>query len=314
MSFIYFYYRHGLKLFRSREFLWCAGGTVLPFFLFFFWVVFVIRDIDLVRYSLTTLAFEVNKMSRYYFMEPHLYFFPTAQFFGGEGITIGLLVNHAIWMIGICMGAVRLLTPWLSPDTSKARVYAEGIMASLFFILVYLYMYYVPLKHPQYLIPIAVFIAFYASDVFVLFLHAIEKHIRPIGVLVVLAVLGVGAVTVSRETEAIKMTHTNTGQMNELVSLEKEIPQDAQVVDLEGRLFNRTYAYPLCCLPFGAFEQFITRRPPSLQTVLEEKKMTYVYQGETNRVSVLSGEDQGYLSQYYEAVDGFNGALLKRKE
>ena len=101
--------------------------------------------------------------------------------------------------------------------------------------------------------------------------------------------------------------------MSELEVLEKIILPDEAVVDLEGRLFNRKYAYPLCCLPFGAFEQFISRRPSALRTVLEEKKVPYVYQGETNRISVLSGEDQGYLSTYYEAVEGFNGGLFKRK-
>ncbi|MEK7592407.1 MAG: hypothetical protein AAB508_03350 [Patescibacteria group bacterium] len=309
----YLFHEYRIKFVRSKEFFWFTGGLGLPILLFFFWVVFVIRDIDLVRYSLTTLALEVNKMSQFYFMEPHLYFFPTAQFFGGEGITAGLLVNHAVWFVGIVMGTVRMFAPWLSPGTSKSRVYAESMLAVLFFLLVYLYMYYVPLKHPQYLIPIAVFITFYASDVFVLFLNVLEKHIRPIGVLVVLAMLGVGIVTVSRETEALKMTQTNSQQMSELEVLEKIILPDEAVVDLEGRLFNRKYAYPLCCLPFGAFEQFISRRPSALRTVLEEKKVPYVYQGETNRISVLSGEDQGYLSTYYEAVEGFNGGLFKRK-
>ncbi|MBI5613626.1 hypothetical protein HY947_01770 [Candidatus Gottesmanbacteria bacterium] len=315
-------HEYRVHFFRTKEFLRFIGGIVLPFVLFFTWVVFVIKDADLVRYSLTTLAFEVNLMSRYYFMEPHLYFFPLAQFYGSaslttsgsSGITAGLLFNHAIWFLGIIAGAQRLLTPWLSPDTSKNRVYREGMLSALFFLLVYLYMYYVPLKHLQYLIPIAVCIAYYASDAAALLLHIVEKRIRPIGALVVIAVLGVGLVTVTRETEAIKMTQTNTEQMNELVSLEKVILPDDTVVDLEGRLFRRTYAYPLCCLPFGAFEQFISRRPPALRTVLEEKKVPYVYQGETNRISVLSGEDQEYLSNNYEVVDGFNGGLLKRKD
>lgn len=309
----YLYHEYRFTFVRSKEFLWFIGGVGLPFFLFFTWVVFVIRDIDLVRYSLTTLAFEVNKMSQYYFMEPHLYFFPTEQFFGGNGITVGLLINHTLWFAGIVMGAVRLFSPWLSPGALKSRVYAENMLALLFFLLVYLFMYYVPLKHPQYLIPIAVFIAFYASDVFVLFLIALEKHIQPIGVLVILAVFGVGIVSVSRETEALKMTQTNSEQMRELATLEKVISPEDAVVDLEGRLFNRKYAYPLCCLPFGAFEQFISRRPPTLRTLLEEKKVAYVYQGETNRISVLSGEDQGYLFEHYEAVEGYNGGLLKRK-
>jgi hypothetical protein len=333
----YLYHEYRFKFVRSKEFLWFSGGLGLPFLLFLAWVVFVIRDVSLVWYSLTKLAFEVNKMSQYYFMEPHLYFFPTAQFYGsaslttsgsaslttsgstalttggGRGITSGLLVNHAIWFVGILMGAVRLFTPSLLPDTSKSRAYAESMLATLFFFLVYLFMYYVPLKHSQYLIPIAVFIAFYASDVFVLFLNAIEKYIRPMGVLVVIAVLGVGLVTVSRETEVQKMTQTNAVQMMELVSLEKEIAPDETVVDLEGRLFNRRYAYPLCCLPFGAFEEFISRRPSTLRMILEEKKVPYVYQGETNRISVLSGEDQGYLFEHYDPVDGFGGGLLKRK-
>ena len=52
---------------------------------------------------------------------------PTSSFYGADGLTLGLLLNHAVWFIGIMMGVYRLLTPFLTGDDVLSEMLVGGI-------------------------------------------------------------------------------------------------------------------------------------------------------------------------------------------
>ncbi len=134
--------------------------VIVPWF-FFFLGAGISGNFGVVWYSLTPL-FEVYKTSVNYPMIPSLFFYPNADFYGGNGITLGLLVNHAIWILGVLFGAYRIVTPFREGDKKKALV--ELLISGIFFVSAIAYVKFYPLKHSQYLIPIAVFVAYYAGS------------------------------------------------------------------------------------------------------------------------------------------------------
>lgn len=275
---------------RSRVFL---AGLAVPTALFFLWAA-TLGDFGLVWYSLTKLPFEANMIGKLAIMEPHLFFFPNPAFYGAWGMTLPLIANHAIWILGIVMGVYRFFTPF---------GLAEWLTSGTFLLLVFGYVQFFPLKHSQYLIPIAVFIAYYAAD-------ALKK----IGKIWVMGVIGGLLILATIQTNQPKLAWTNTMQIAQMRTLTKTIDPDAEVLDLEGRMLYWKDAYVICCVPFGQFEGFLSRRPEVLRAVLEKKRSPYIWQGDTGRLTTVSWEDQQYVRQRYVPVDGWGEKLWKRKE
>lgn len=264
-----------------------------------------------VWYALTRLAFEANTIGRVYIMEPHLFFFPNSSFYGGWGITEPLVVNHAIWFIGLMVGCYRFLTPVIAGDGKREKVLSEVLISGIFILSVVGYVTFFPLKHSQYLIPIAVFIAWYCADFLITVLAWVEKNLGKLAVVILLILL---AILLGRDTIRVntnKLLMSNAVQLEQTKSLLAMIPKDGSVLDLDGRLIFWRDPYYICCLPFGSFTRFLSRPPAPLSTVLEEKKVKYIYQGDSGRLWELSG-DLPYINAHYERVPGWGDALWKR--
>lgn len=274
-----------------------ARGIAVPFFIFGVWAL-TLGDLGKVWYSLTKLPFEANQIGRYFIMEPHLFFFPNASFYGlpaqagGNGVTPGLLVNHAVWIIGLFAGIIALLTRWNTRDL---------LISGSFFALVYSYVEFFPLKHSQYLIPIAVFVSYYAAVAFSKLKEAI--------LLLVLVMF----VFVAWDVNRIKLTWTNDVQRNQTGELLKIIPKDSEVFDLEGRLMFWNNSYPICCLPMGSFTPLLSQKPEALAKVLEKQQTQYIFQGDTGRFTTLAASDEAYIREFYQPVPGWGEALWRRK-
>lgn len=281
---------------------WFLAGLSLPAALFFLWAL-TLGDFGVVWYSLTKLPFEANMIGKLGVMEPHLFFFPNPAFYGAWGMTLPLIANHAIWILGIVMGVYRFFTPFLTAGGDKRKVLVEWLVSGTFLLLVFGYVQFFPLKHSQYLIPIAVFIAYYAAD-------ALKK----IGKIWVMGVIGGLLILATIQTNKPKLAWTNTMQIAQMRTLTKTIDPDAEVLDLEGRMLYWKDAYAICCVPFGQFEGFLSRRPEVLRAVLEKKRSPYIWQGDTGRLNTVAWEDQQYVRQRYAPVDGWGEKLWKRKE
>ncbi len=283
---------------RSRVFF---AGLLVPIVFFFLWAA-TLGDFGTVWYSLTKLPFEANMIGKLGIMEPHLFFFPNPAFYSAWGITLPLILNHAIWIIGIIMGVYRFFTPFITAGGDRKKVLIEWLISGTFLLLVFGYVRFFPLKHAQYLIPIAIFIAYYAGDAL--------KNIGIIGAIGGAILLGVATV----QTNQPKLAWTNEAQVSQMRTLSQAIDPNAEVLDLEGRMLFWKDAYYICCVPFGSFEQFLSRRPPPVREVLETKKTPYIWQGDTGRLSTLSSEDKAYIRTKYVPVGEWGEKLLKRKE
>jgi len=116
---------------RGKKILFFLAGIGIPIGIFGVWLL-SLGYFSTVWYSLTRLAFEANTIGRVYIMEPHLFFFPNASFYGGWGITEPLILNHAIWFIGILVGCIRFLSPFIAGNGKKERVLSEVLISGIF--------------------------------------------------------------------------------------------------------------------------------------------------------------------------------------
>lgn len=290
--------------FFARRTRWFMVGMAIPFILFFLWSISI--GFSTVWYSLTRMAIEANNAGGRFVMEPHLFFFPNASFYGGVGITGGLLVNHAIWFVGIIMGVIRLFTPFVTAGGDRKRVLTELLISGTFILSVAGFVGFFPLKHSQYLIPIALFICYYAADAVALVLDKI-----PLLLLILAAVL---VVTIGQiNTKKLTFPHISI-QIDQLSELQKMIPASASVFDLEGRMIYWKNPYYICCVPMGEFLPYISRPLPSIASVLESDKTEYIYQAISGRMERLPTDTVSYIHDHYAPVEGWRGELWKRKE
>ncbi len=271
-------------------------GFVAPGIVFLLWLT-SLGDFSTAWYSITQLPFETTLVGKTDIMEPHLFFFPNASFYGGWGMTPGFLANHAVWVIGIVMGVYRLFTAW----GDRKKMLGEVLIAGTFICLVYGYVRFFPLKHSQYLIPIAIFISYFAADALALFFSKIKFAVF---------VFAVAIVVINANVNAPKLLMSNTVQMNQMNALLTVVPENTSVLDLEGRMLFWPDAYYICCVSFGSFTHFMSRKPEPLLEALETGSAGYIFQGDSNRLAALSAQDRQYIQSHYESVAGWGDALL----
>jgi hypothetical protein len=286
-------------------------SLLLPWVLFFLGAA-VSGNFSAVWYSLTRLPFEVYKSAANYYMGPSLFFYPNSAFYGGDGSTItpGLIVNHAVWILGGIVGAYRLVTPFRYGNRGRALI--ELLVAGMFFVSVAAYVKYFPLKHSQYLIPIAVFIAYYGADALAVFFDWLERAGGRASLIVVLAGFAYLLVTVTNDVNTPKLRFTNTVQMNELKTLIRIVPRAARVVDLEGRMVFWPDGYPISSLAFDTFLPYVSRPPLPLGQYLSQHPAEYIYDGDSNRMATLTAENLRVIQAHFAPTAGFGGRLLKR--
>lgn len=288
-------------------------GLVLPLGIFLLWLL-TLGDIGRAWYSLTKLPFEANMIGKLGIMEPHLFFFPNGSFYGGTAtVTLGLILNHALWFLGIMTGVYRFFTPFIGGNGDRRKILVEMLISGIFLLSVFGYVQFFPLKHSQYLIPIAIFIAYYASDALVTVLRKVDREIPVIGIIVLLLIGGYYIARATIEVNTVKLSWSNAAQLTQTNLLMSSIPPTAAVLDLEGRMVFWKDAYYICCVPFGSFVPFLSHQPPVLREVLEAGKVPYIFQGESNRLYLLTPDDLAYIRSQYAPVPGWGEELWKRK-
>jgi hypothetical protein len=287
------------------------SGLAGPWILFFSGAL-IGGNLGLAWYSLTKLPFEVYKSAANYYMGPMLFFYPNGAFYGlpGTSITPGLIVNHALWIMGGITGAYRLVTPFR--DRNRANTCIELLLGGIFFVSAAAYVKYFPLKHSQYLIPIAVFIAYYAADALGNFFNWLERAGGYASLVLVLAGFVYLLIVITKDVNTPKLSATNTAQLAELKTLMRTVPLNARVVDLEGRMVFWPEGYPISSFAFDTFLPFVSRKPQPLARYLSVRPAEYMYEGDSNRFATFTVENAAYITAHYAPVAGFGGRLLKR--
>ncbi len=287
---------------NARPLLW---GLVMPLVVFGLWTL-SLGSIDQVIYSLFKLPGEALKISRTFIMMPDLFFYPNTIFYGEAGWGTGLIANHAIWIIAIFVAAYRLVAP--------GKSWAEFLIASTFFTHVFFYIQIVPLKHTQYLIPIAVFVAFYAADaVDMVWQKAKHANLLSTGIFLTiffLASIWLWWVFVAVNTP--KLSWTNADTMKDLTTLYQTIPVSEYILDLTGQTIYYRHPFVACCIHFGQSAPYMTRPLPSLTEALEKTRAKYIFEGGLKRTNTLLPADQTYIAAHYLPHPEIAGLLVRK--
>lgn len=296
-----------------KKFVFFLLGLLGPWILFFFGAA-IAGHFGVVWYSLTTLPFEVSKSAVNYFMEANLFFYPNGWFYGlpaqAGGITSGLIVNHAIWIVALVVGAYRLVTP--IRDGKKDHMYIELLVAGIFFVSVAAYVKFFPLKHSQYLVPIAVFVAYYAADALGSFFDRLIQAGGFASFGIVFLGFAYVLVVVTLGVNILKLKASMGGQLNEISQLLRVVPLTARVVDLEGRMVFWPDGYPISSVPFDGFLSYVSRPPPPLNEYLAKQPADYIYDGDSGRLATLTAENLSFIRAHFAPVPGFGERLWKR--
>jgi hypothetical protein len=292
---------------------WGLTGLIIPIALFILWAL-TLGNPALVWYSLFTLPVEANKISKYFVMMQDLFFYPNSIYYGVDGWSRGLYVNLAFWIVGSLFGMYRLVTPFLTAKGEKPKAYGEILIALQFWIQIAFFVEYVPLKHPQYLIPIGVFIAWYNADLLVSIWNSI-RTVAFLRIFYLMAFIAFGfyITDVFMEVNSPKVNWTNKILMDKSAELYRTIPKNEYVLDLVGEMLYNPDPYYACCIPFGQSMEFMSRPLPDLPAVLEQTNTKYISQVGLERVNTLPWQWQEYINKTFEPYNG-DKSLLVRKE
>lgn len=291
-----------VAFFSSRkQFVPFIAGMIVPLGLVGLWLV-SLGEWDTVVYAFTRLPFETQKIAQTFVMQPDLFFYPNPTYYGGAGWSRELIANHIVWIIGLGVGIYRLLT------TSK-----EWLVSGMFLVSIVSFMYLYPLRHAQYLIPIAAFVSFYAADAVLLVWQRMRKNRGGqaaffVGFVLLLFFL----LDVFLSTNRPKLAWDNRQMLRDMQTIWQIIPKDSYVLDLDGRTLYFRDPYYACCLPFGQYEPYLSRPLPSLGEALERTNTQYVYEGQLGRVKTLSQKDQTYINAHFQKDPRVAGLLIRQ--
>lgn len=253
-------------------------GLFAPLAIFGIWAL-SLGDFSAVWYSLTKLPFEVNRLGELYPMQKDLFFYPNEIYYGVSGWSTGLLANHLIWMVGLFYGIHRLL--------SRDFLIAGSMMA---YIVTFIYGY--QLRHAQYLIPIAVFVALFAANGLMDFRSNLNKLLRILRFpqiqrntiqTLLFVIIAWTTIQVFRTVNQPKMAWTNQKDFQTLERVRAAVPDDAFVFDLTGATIFYKDPYYVSAVPYGEWKEYLTRPLPDLRL----PRGTYIYRDTLKRVDLV---------------------------
>ncbi len=285
-----------------------GGGTIGVGWLFSLggWSAF-----DRAFYSMVLMPLETANLGKLFPIPINFFFFPNAIFYG-FGSEIGRYTNHVLWTVGLAIGAWRIITPFF-PQGRKG-VWQELLVGGTMLAQLVFYQYGSTMHHSQYLIPLAVWVAWYFADGLDWLWQRASLAMSGILVFAVLFLVGLGylsRVYIFVQTTRLVYPMNETFQL--LARMWQTIPTNEYVFDLEGITLYYPDPYYACCLPFGQTQQYLSRPLPNLAVRLEQTRTRYVYQGTSGRLNTLEPSDRAYIEANYEPWEG-HPELLVRKQ
>lgn len=298
---VWVYWEKEHKSDRIRSLMWFIGGLLIPMGVFGMLYAMLLGNsehLTTMWYSLTTLPFEVGRLGEMFGMRPDLFFYPNSIYYGTEGWNTAILVNHLLWLTGLLTGCVRLVTPALLQG--KRGIFPELLIAGTWFFYVLMFMYGYPLRHAQYLIPIAIFVAWFVADfVNSMWVYASRTRTgsRVFAVFFMAGLAGLSLVQSEVATSKLLMTnHEDKAVVERVLHI---VPKGAFVFDLVGSTLYYKDPYYVCCVPYGQWSTYQSRPLPSLPEALERTNTQFIYQGRLMRTTTLPEADQAYIRTHF---------------
>ncbi len=301
-----------LAKYTYRKFFFAALiGSGIVIGLTAIWFFLRVGDIKLVWYSLVRLPMEINVLGNIWRIEPTQFFYPNDTFYGTYGYNIGYILNLIFWCTSMLIGVVRFVVPMV--PNGKKGVWQELMLSGVFIASLILYKSFFSMKHTQYLMPSAIFVAWYAADGFFIMWDRLKHaHIGRIFYIsmwcLVLGMLVKGYWVVN----APKFFWRNDAEIQTVATILRTIPQSEAILDLVGLTMYYPASYYLSALPIGQITPLISLRLSSLSGQLEETDTKFIYQGTSRRITTLSLEDQAYIAAHFVPVG--DGTLLVRTD
>ena len=296
--------KHVLQIILSIFF---GGGIVCVGFLL--WIFVLGLDFWLVVNSIVKIPVEVTKLGYLFPIPPDFYFRPNDVFYGSYGYHVGFITNAIIWGIGLLIAITRVFTIFFQKKASVRLM--ESILISSLFVQLYLYVSVYPFKHSQYLIPIAVFVCFFAADAIGILWQWMRRRMFTQGIFVVVMI---GVLITCYQSYRIvtlpKLGFSNASSLHELNVFLRVVPENTYVLDLTGLTMEYPTPYYVMHLPFGQFAQFLSTPLPALIPNLKALDVPIIYAG--GRLNTLTLEDQEFIYKEYTAVG--NGNVLVRND
>lgn len=304
--------------FMSKYILPLVIGGAIPILLIGV-IIFKTGDPRLALLSITRLPKDTSSvLGRKFYMWPTHFFWPSDVFYAVGGFSEPYKVNLAIWWIALAAWVLRFIASF-SHD-SKKRVLFEFFVGSAFFANIYTFIYIVPLRHSQYLITLAPFIAFYFADaldsvseklgaLLARKLPKVKDLFTPLVVLLCVMYL----LKVGNTMYRIKIKWTNADTTAKLAKILSTIPKEEAVFDLTGETVMFRDGYYVCCVPYGQYEEAIPFRLPSIKADLERRNTKYVHTGSKGRLGVLPLDHQRFIQEEFKDLFS-DGSLMVKKQ
>ena len=303
--------RNNLRLFIRTVIPFVVGGSIMGFLLLVWGV--ATRNGNMMWYSITKLPTEIGNMGKVYAIPPLYYFHNIDIYYGISGWNWGFILNHSLWIFGLMIGGIRFF--WSLFHISKKEMLTELFISTLFVIQILAFLFVMPFKHAQYLIPLAVFVVFYVSDGIDVFWTYAKRSIRTLMVFVLcVSIFLLLCIHGYHDSNDVKYTWTNLTNQEDITMLQtllRTIPRTEYIFDMIGLSLYYPQPYFVSCAPLqGA--QYMTKPIPQLIPALEKTDTKYIFQGNVKRTSTLLWEDQQYITNHFTPV--WDGSLLVRND
>ncbi len=229
-------------------------------------------------------------------MRPELFFYPNDIFYGEFGINPTLIINLIIYIVAGCWGIIKLVS---FLDNKSYRESVIELLLSISFIANFIaFIKFFPMKHTQYFIAFAPFIAFYFSDMLLSLYGILQGKTRTLFLLLFLIfLLFIGYQ--GNKMNSIKANWNNDITFKHLKTVKDLIPSEDYVFDLYGETIFYKDPYYICCVSYGEYIEAFNRKLPSLADSLRQTQTKYIFTMTNTRLGVLPPLEARFINDHY---------------
>lgn len=265
-------------------------GLILP--IIFLLISFIpYGDFRGVFYFLTALpSFVTSTLGSKFPIPPEYYFYSSDILYGKFGYNLPWITNIFVWVVASLWLFYKFISSFFNKNKVSGLV--EILLSGSFIVSLIIYVWFFPLHHEQYLLPLSIFIAFYAGDIIYRFYRfgAFGKII----VLFFIIIIFFGG----KEMYDIKLSWSDQG-FSYYKNLYNKFSSNEAVFDLTGETIFTKEGYYFCCLPYGSFAESLGFSLPLLSNSLKNNKVKYIYIKNEGRLFELPPHHQDFIRMYY---------------
>lgn len=277
-------------------------GALIPILLLVF-LLFSYGKPQFAIFSMTKVANSITAtLGHKFYMRPDIFFYPNDTYYGLYGYSQPYWLNLAIYIIASLWAIHRFLS---------FKNMREFLVAGAFFANLYAFVYIFPLKHAQYLIMIAPFIAYYFAD----FVNVIPaktgihgfrvKHGMTVLLLIYLAYVGD---TMYKQ----KIKWGNRSVLDKLNKILNALPAKTPIFDLTGETIFFPNGYYFCCLPYGQYEESLLFNLPDMESEFNKRGTQAVHAGGQERLNVLPNLQRKFIEEKFRPSDIDQSLWIRR--